>query len=363
MVQIPIINYLLSFGVPLVLAMVLIPRFSAIAMKVGLVDHPGDRKVHSSAKPLVGGLVMMISISISCLLFVPLQGLRGLYAGIFLLTLVGIFDDFHDISYRTRFAAQVVAVLLLYYLGDGRLTTFGDLLWLGQITFKPISLLATLFCIVGVINALNMIDGLDGLAGGISLVAFSSYAVLAHLNGQVALLMVALAMMGALLAFLYYNKPPSRLFMGDAGSVAIGFMLGYFSIAVTHYEVSIVPPVCALLILTVPITDTMIVMFVRKKKGNSPFKADRGHLHHILIRFGYSKAAAVIILVGLSFVFSSLSVAGAYWGIPEPLMFMAFVAYFLLSACIAYNIKFLYRMRLSGKLFLPFAQELSKDNF
>ncbi len=346
-------NNILAYATSLALTLLLIPRFARVARKVGLVDTPSKRKVHSEPIPLTGGIVIMMAVAITCLTFVPLESLRGLYAGLFLLTLVGLLDDFKEINHKVRLLVQMLAVVFMVYYSDTRLLTFGNLLGFGDINFGIFSVLATIFTIVGVINALNLIDGLDALSGGVSFVSFSAFGILSHLNGQPALLTLILCFLGAISGFLWFNKPPAKIFMGDAGSIAIGFALGYLSIAVTHHPEGIAPPVCALMILAVPITDTIIVMSIRIRKGISPFSPDKGHMHHILIRFGYSKVQAMAILLSLTASFSAFSIHGAVYDTPERFMFLVYLVFFALCSLVALNIKHLYRARLSGRLPLP----------
>ncbi len=348
-----LLNDILAFATALALTLLLIPRFARVARQVGLVDTPSKRKVHSEPIPLIGGIVIMMAVAITCLTFVPLKSFRGLYAGLFLLTLVGLLDDFKEINHKVRLLVQMLAVVFMVYYSDTRLLTFGNLLGFGDINFGIFSVLATIFTIVGVINALNLIDGLDALSGGVSFVAFSAFGTLSLLNGQSALFTLILCFLGAISGFLWYNKPPARVFMGDAGSIAIGFVLGYLSIAVTHHPGGIAPSVCALVILAVPITDTIIVMSIRVARGKSPFSPDRGHMHHMLIRFGYSKTQALAILVGLSACFAAFSVCGALYDTPEHLMFLAYLGFFTFCGLVALNIKRLYRVRLRGRLPLP----------
>ena len=350
-------NDMLAFITSLALTLVLIPRFARVASKVGLVDLPAKRKVHRKPIPLTGGIVIMMAVAITCLVFVPLKNFRGVYAGLFLMTLVGILDDFKEINHKVRLLVQMAAVIFMVYFSNTRLLTFGDLIGFGDINFGIFSVLATVFTIVGVINALNLIDGLDGLAGGVSFVCFTAFGALSYLNGQSALFTFILCFLGAIAGFLWYNRPPARVFMGDAGSIALGFALGFLSIAVTHHPGGIAPSVSALLILAVPITDTIIVMSIRIAKGKSPFSPDRGHMHHILIRFGYSKVQAMAILVGLTALFSAFSIYGAVYDTPERFMFLVYLVFFTFCGLVAINIRRIYRARLSGRLPLPGARQ------
>lgn len=317
----------LAFSTSFLLSLALLPRLARIASLIGLVDIPNKRKVHWGAKPLVGGIGMMMAIAVSCLLFVPLANLRGLYAGLVLLIIIGFLDDFKEMQHRVKFVAQILASLFMIYFSYVTLDTFGDLLSLGAIDFGVFAVPVTIFCTAGVINAINMMDGLDGLAGGISLIAFLSFSVLAHVNGQPELALLSLAFSGAVAGFLRYNRLPARLFMGDAGSLALGFALAFLSIAITQKKDGIVPPVAPLLILTVPICDTITLMTARILKRKSPFSADRKHLHHILLRFGFNRKRTVFYILLISAMLSLISISGSILHVPEQNLFLVFVIY------------------------------------
>jgi UDP-GlcNAc:undecaprenyl-phosphate GlcNAc-1-phosphate transferase len=317
---------LVSFGVTLFI----LPRFANIASELGLVDHPNHRKVHTIAKPLVGGLGMSLGVAFGCLLFLPLTHMRGYYAGAILLVVIGFFDDFREVNHRMKFVAQIVSAVLVIYFSNVSLHTFGDLLHIRPINFNALAVPMTVIGFVGVINAINMIDGVDGLAGGISLIAFMSFAYLGYLDNHRDILLLCMALSGALVAFMRYNWHPSHLFMGDAGSLFLGFSAAFVSVALTQEPNSIARPVAPLLILTVPIVDTLTVMTKRLMKGKSPFFPDKTHLHHVLLKFGFSKRQTVAIMLGMSSAFSAVALAGTLLDIPEYYLFFLFLAYFIM---------------------------------
>ena len=330
------IKALLSLLVPLAVTFFILPRFAHMATYIGLVDIPNRRKLHRMPKPLVGGLAMSLGVAFGCLLFIPLNfikgyaggGLRGYYAGSVLLVVIGFFDDFKEVHHRLKFFAQIIAAILIVLFSRVSLVTFGDLLSFGSINFPLLAIPMTILGTVGVINALNMIDGVDGLAGGISLVAFSAFAVLSYIDGHVVTLLLCLALCGAIIAFLWYNWNPAKLFMGDAGSLFLGFTASFVSIVLTQEQGSIVRPVAPLLVLAVPITDTLTVMIKRMIRGKSPFYADRTHLHHVLLKFGFTKRQTTSIIIAMSSAFSLLALAGTVFEFPEYSLFMIFLAYF-----------------------------------
>lgn len=280
---------LLIFFVSLLFSALIMPRLLHIAERIGLIDQPDERKIHKKPKPLVGGIGMIMALSLTSLLFFQLSHMRGFFSGLIILTIIGFLDDFKEISHYWRFLAQAVAVALIILLSNTVLYSFGDLISTGDISLGIFAIPLTFFCAIGVINSINMIDGLDGLAGGLSHISFISFAILSYVNHQFDLMYLSLSLIGVVSGFLFYNWPPSKLFMGDAGSLSLGFSLAFLSIAITQTKDSKVPPVAPLLILAVHIVDTVIVMTQRIIKGNSPFVADKTHIHHRLITASNSK--------------------------------------------------------------------------
>ena len=328
------IRSLLTFLVAFFAALYVLPSLAHIAIRFGLVDMPNERKLHVRPRPLVGGIGIVIAATFSSLGFISLQGLRGYFTGLAVLLLVGFFDDFQEVGHRKKFLAQIVATTLLVYLSKVYLADFGNLLGFGPITVPDISWLTwaiTVFCVVGGTNAVNMIDGIDGLAGGVTLVAFLTFAALASLAGDNVLMLLNLALAGAVLGFLRYNWAPSILFMGDAGSLCLGFSLSFMAIALTQGEEALVKPVVALLVLAVPISDTLVVMTKRALKGRSPFEPDKTHLHHLLVKHGLDGHKPVKTILFLCFVLSAIGVAGVILKVYEPVLFGVFVCYFILN--------------------------------
>lgn len=319
-------------------ALFVLPKLADIARRIGLVDHPNSRKVHTIPRPLVGGIGMTIAATFSALTFVSLQGLRGYFLGLAVLLLVGFLDDFKEIGHRQKFAAQIAATALLMWFCKVYLLSFGDLLGFGSIDLPQVEWFiwaVTIFCVVGVINSINMIDGLDGLAGGLSFIAFLSFAIHASFAGNQSLMLLNLALAGAVLAFLRFNWYPSSLFMGDAGSLCLGFSLAFMALALTQGEQATTSPVVALLILAVPITDTISVMVKRILKGESPFKADQYHLHHIFMRMGMEKKGAVKVILLLSIGLSCCGLLGPIYNFQDRYLFLIFCLYmggYLLSS-------------------------------
>jgi UDP-GlcNAc:undecaprenyl-phosphate GlcNAc-1-phosphate transferase len=187
----------------------------------------------------------------------------------------------------------------------------------------------TVFAVVGVVNSINMMDGLDGLGGSIALVAFAWYAAVAALSGLVTQFMVAVIFCGAIAGFLVFNlrfpwQKQARVFLGDAGSLMIGFALGWFAIDLTQGAGRTMPPIAALWILVLPLADCVSLMTRRLSARRSPFVADSHHIHHYLLARGYTHGQTLGILAGLSVLFGSVGFFGWRLGVPEPLLFWPF---------------------------------------
>lgn len=342
---------ILIFLVALFGALFVLPKLSVIARKIGLLDQPNQRKVHTTPRPLVGGIGMMISATFTSLLFIPLAGLRGFFSGLSVLLLVGFLDDFKEMGHRQKFLAQIFACVLLIYFSKTTLVSFGNLIGLGDIIvpWAWLTWITTVFCVVGVINAMNLIDGLDGLAGGISFVAFMLFAAHASLAGNEIYMFLNLAFAGAVLGFLRFNWTPACLFMGDAGSLCIGFTLAFMAISMSQGDEPLTRPITALLILAVPIVDTLTIMSKRVLSGVSPFRADQHHLHHIFLRHGLSRELTAKVIIAVSVFIGSLSLLGPIYHLPDSILFAVFSCYFILYFCTSFYILKLIRCSLRLK--------------
>ena len=344
----------LIFSTTLVITLLILPQLSRIASKTGLLDYPdANRKAHNNPEPLVGGLGMIIGFFLSCLLFSQLSGMWGFFGGVAILGVAGVLDDYKELNHRWKFVAQIIASILMIYFNKTVLLTFGDLFSFGQIITGMFAIPMSMVATVGVINSINMIDGLDGLAGGISLIAFISFGIFSYINNQTDLMLLSIALSGVVIAFLKYNWYPSKLFMGDAGSLFLGFSLTFLSLKVTQINGSHISPVAPLLILAVPIVDTITLMMKRTLKGKNPFKADKYHLHHILTRLGLDKNWTVKVILCVSVLFSCIAIVGTIAKIPEYYLFLVFITYFILYIISSFYIKNIlkFKIKLAGRIY------------
>lgn len=317
---------------------VLIVVMRPLAHRVGLVDVPNERKAHHGAVPLIGGLSIFAAVVASCLMpewtgvSVSTPGIVSFLLAGMLLVGVGLVDDFIELSARVRFLAQAVATLAMIYGGGialsdlGEMTLSGRTLLLGWLTVP-----FTIFTTVGVINALNMCDGLDGLSGSQALVSLSGFWIALALWGEGAGHSLLLVLAGGILGFLLFNmRLPGRsrasIFLGDAGSMFLGFALTWFAISLSQGPDRVIKPAAALWFVMVPIIDAVAMMLRRVVKGRSPFTADREHLHHVFLLAGYSVNQTVIMLAVLAATGVVVGLASTWLDLPDLVVAGAFLA-------------------------------------
>ena len=342
---IPFTQYTGVYLVALAVSYVMIMFLASHAEKFGFIDHPdGKRKIHTVAKPLIGGIGIITGALIAMLLFTPLWQNIGLIIAVLMIVVMGAIDDRHDVSFKIRFMVQTGATVSIMYFSGTVLHSFGDLMGWGVIRTGFLAVPVTIFCIIGVINAVNMTDGLDGLAGGSSLVAFIAFGMLAWLNNQPELTFISVAFVGGLAAFLRFNWHPSKLFMGDAGSMSLGFVLAFFAIEVTQKAGGVVSPAAALLVLALPVTDTITVMVKRVLKGQSPFHPDKTHLHHIIKAMGFNHRKVVIVIIAATAISSSVAVLGTLMHFPDYVLFTIYLFCFTLYFAASYKLRTIYRL-------------------
>jgi UDP-GlcNAc:undecaprenyl-phosphate/decaprenyl-phosphate GlcNAc-1-phosphate transferase len=289
------VQLFLAFVVALSVTAALIPVLVRWAPAIGLTDAPGPRKVHSIPVPRVGGLAMAVGLLLPTLITVDLTPpIRGLLLGLVVLLLFGLWDDRVNLGYRTKFAGQVLAAGLCMIVGNIHIGT----LMVGSIVVLPqsISILITFVFLIGVTNAVNLADGLDGLAGGMVLLCLCAIALFAAMSGNGTVAKVSLIEAGAVLGFLRFNTHPARIFMGDSGSQMLGFSVGALALLATQGEASPLSAALPLLLLGLPIMDTLTVMLTRIRAGRSPFSADSNHLHHRLLALGFAHREAVLLI-------------------------------------------------------------------
>ncbi len=316
------ISVAIAFVVSLLFSAILTPVLRDFAVRKNWVDVArSTRKVHTRPVPRVGG------IAIAAAFFVPLVGLllvdsgvgriffanpripAGIFCGGLLVALVGIYDDLKGLGALKKFGAQFLVAAVMYGFGFAieRISTP----W-GAVGLGALSLPFTLIWIVGVINAVNLIDGLDGLASGVSFVAVATIFVIAAASGNVIMMLLMAALAGSLLGFLIYNFNPASIFMGDSGSMFLGFVLATGSVVTSSKSSTTVAMLVPILALGLPIMDTLLAMARRALRGQSLMAADKEHVHHRLLALGLSQRSAVIVLYGVGVLFALAALATTF---------------------------------------------------
>lgn len=305
-----------------------------IARKIDLVDKPNARKLHNGAIPLVGG----ISICLSLLYFLfnnqSIIPNAELYAAcIVILVLVGALDDKFDISFKVRFAVQAGLSIVMMIVGNIELHTIGNIFGSGNIALGWFGYIVTILAVVGAINAFNMVDGIDGLLGGLSTVTFGSLGIMLAHDGQFNIAYLCLVIVVITIPYILLNLGvlgrKHKVFMGDAGSMLIGFTVIWL-LLLSSQEGSSPPlrPVTALWLIAVPLMDMAAVMIRRIRRGHSPFKPDREHLHHICQHVGLNSSQTLIFICMVASTFSIIGMVGECLEVSESLMFYSFLVCF-----------------------------------
>ncbi|RFU66851.1 glycosyltransferase family 4 protein [Bacillus sp. V59.32b] len=305
-----------AFITAFILSMVLTPMVIRLAHKMGATDKPNERKVHDKVMPRMGGLAIFASFFIAYVLFgggFPNQ--LPILLGAFVIIIIGIFDDIYELRARTKFVGQIAAALIIVYWG-GLEVEFINLPFGGQLDFGFLSIPVTILWIVAITNAINLIDGLDGLAGGVSSIALVTISVMALLQGDMFVATIALIVTGSTLGFLKYNFHPAKIFMGDTGALFLGYIIAVLSL-LGFKNVTMISLIVPIIILGVPLSDTFYAI-IRRLVNKQPLAApDKSHLHHCLLRVGYSHSQTVILIYALAASFGLAAIIFSYatmWG-------------------------------------------------
>jgi UDP-GlcNAc:undecaprenyl-phosphate GlcNAc-1-phosphate transferase len=301
----------LAFVLSLGVSAALTPLVLRFALRRQLLDQPGERKVHVRAVPRLGGIAVSAAVA-TALLTLPFidtgasgalasypQHALGFGAGAVAIVLLGIFDDLRGANARLKFAVQGLVAIGMWLAGF-RIEAIGGSLGL-EAPLAALSLPITVLWIVGVVNAVNLIDGLDGLASGLSLIAAIAFFVVGVERNHVLVPLLMAAVAGALVGFLFFNFNPARIFLGDSGSLFLGFVVAVASIW-THMKgpMTATLGILPFLVLVVPLLDTTLAILRRLRRGQSPFSPDREHLHHRLMERGLSHRGAVLALYAVA---------------------------------------------------------------
>jgi len=304
------------------------------AHRFGLVDDPGGRKRHGDTVPLTGGISLTLGFFLALSLSLPaLTEHLVLLVAMLLLALIGVLDDLGEVSPRSKLGVQILSAVLMTSWANHFLVHLGDLFGRGDIELNNWAIPLTVFATVALINGINMLDGLDGLAGGLVFLMLAFFAGFAELAGARPSLKILVVLLGAVGGFLLFNLPHPwrghrRTFMGDTGSLVLGFVVAWFSIGLSQAagDDPVVPPVVMLWVAGIVLFDLFTVTVRRMLRRRDPAAPDRGHIHHILLRRGLSPARTVMLLLAANLAMGAIGTMAWLAGVPETWQFAIYIA-------------------------------------
>ncbi len=299
-------NIILVFFTSVLIVIFGIPSIITVAKIKGLYDNPDSRKIHTNKIPRLGGLAIIAGFSIAISIWglqAGLGRLQYLQAAVIILFFSGLKDDIISISPQKKLLSQILSAGIVVY---GEQISITGLYGIFGITEIPvwIGYPLTLFTIIVITNAFNLIDGVDGLAGGVGFIICLTFGLWFNFIDQLGWAIMAFGLAGALFGFLVFNFNPAKIFMGDAGSLTVGFLISIFTIqfiefnskaSFNFYKLSSAPAL-AMAILIIPLFDTIRVFIIRLMKRQSPFTADKNHIHHSLIKIGMGHKEVCLVM-------------------------------------------------------------------
>ncbi len=356
-------EHLVLFSITFVITLLAIFILIPVANKIGLVDKPQGRKQHVGAVPLIGGISIFSGVALTLAVFGLPQDLHWYYllcGGT--IVLLGVFDDFLDLSVKLRLVAQLLIGAVMIYGLQLYLVDLGNLFGFGNVSLGYIGIPITLIAVIAAINAFNMIDGIDGLAGMLSGVSFVSLTLMMGIGGQLEHAVLPMVLVFALIPYLLFNldligKGKGKIFMGDAGSMLIGLSVIWLLMIGSQSDTASFRPVTALWIIAVPLMDMVAIMIRRIRKGQSPFIADREHLHHIFLRLGLTSRQALVVITSLSCMLATIGIVGEYLLVPDVIMLLLFLLVFSL-----YSLSLQYIWRITRFIKRYKAKQRAKNN-
>jgi UDP-N-acetylmuramyl pentapeptide phosphotransferase/UDP-N-acetylglucosamine-1-phosphate transferase len=308
------LHFVTPFGFSMFITLILVPLWITICRKWNLFDEPDNRKHHASNIPSMGGIAIFAGIFISFLVFADIHDhdqFRYLFGATVILFFTGFFDDLMTVPMINKLLIQIASSIVVFY-GGFRVADLHGVLWIHEIP-EWLQLPVTLLLIVAFTNAYNFIDGSDGLAGMLGVVISAGLGMVFLVHGAVDYAVLSLCLTGALIGFLFFNFAPASIFMGDTGSLVIGFILAVCSVEAMSLHATapglINIPAFMFALLLVPLYDIARVFLVRISNGSSPFMPDRSHLHHVLLRHHFGHRTVSIMIPGLTLLLITLSFA------------------------------------------------------
>ncbi|MEH7115664.1 MraY family glycosyltransferase [Neobacillus niacini] len=289
------------------ISILITPLVKKFAFLIGATDKPNRRKVHQSTMPRLGGLAIFISFIVGIMILKPINPASiAILIGSAIIVITGICDDLFELSAKYKLIGQLLAAFTVVFLGDLQVV-FINLPFGGHLELGYLSIPFTILWIVGITNAINLIDGLDGLAAGVSSIALVTISGMALIQGNLFVVAVGTIVLMGTLGFLFYNFHPASIFMGDTGALFLGFIISVLSL-LGYKNVTFISFIIPVIILGVPISDTFFAI-MRRIINHQPLSApDKSHLHHCLLRLGYSHRQTVLLIYAMASMFGLVAV-------------------------------------------------------
>ena len=300
-------NILIMILSSFIVVSMLVPFIKKIANHVGAMDIPNQRKVHKVPMPRLGGLAIYFGFLVGYMIFgIPSSTMNSILIGSFIIVITGVIDDIKPLKASTKFLGQLASALIIVFYGNlvmHDVSAFGIIIKFGLLAYP-----LTIFFILGCINCINLIDGLDGLASGISAIYFLTVGIIATMQSKFGLdSVLTFVMLGSTLGFLLYNFNPATIFMGDSGSMFLGFMIAIIAL-LGFKNVTMTSLIIPLLLIAIPILDTLFAIIRRSLKGQSISLPDKYHIHHQLLNRNLSQKTTVLIIYLIDALFAMASI-------------------------------------------------------
>lgn len=363
-------SFILSLICSGVIVLVAIPTIIRVSYLKHLYDVPDDRKTHARAIPTLGGLAIFAGFGISLSIFAPEKvefiQYQYLYAALLIIFFIGLQDDILIISPLKKLLGQIVAASLVVLLGGVKLTSMYGLFGIEGLN-DSVSIILTIFTLLVVMNGFNLIDGINWLSAGVGIVVSGAFGIYFLINNHLEYAVISSSLIGGLLGFMWFNKTPAKIFMGDTGSLILGLLNGVLCIhfieinhTVTALQFTSIP-IVAFGIMIVPLFDTLRVFFWRMMKGRSPLSPDRNHIHHRLLELGFShmKSSGIIIGTNILFIVGIFVIQYFYHDINSVILLSIILG---LAALLSYIPSIIIRKRKKAKKLMEAGKEQNKHH-
>lgn len=302
-----VLELVIAFIISSLTTLLVTPILIVISKRLNVIDRPNNRKIHSQAKPTLGGLAIFAGVLAGFLYLQPFhEHMLAIIIGACIMLLTGLIDDLIDLKPLYKLIGQIASAIVV--VSSGLIIDKMTIPFIGTVSLGGLGVIMTILWIVAASNAINLIDGLDGLAAGVSAIGLSSVLVMAILDAQVIVIYLTIILIGSCLGFLYHNFYPSKIFMGDTGALFLGYSIAIVSMLGLFKNVAFFSSLVPMIVLAIPIFDTIHAIIRRRMSNRSIASADKNHLHYELMKMGYSHRVSVLIIYAFSIFFGLMAI-------------------------------------------------------